>query len=151
MLGATLSVRSQNFEGQSTYSTTSKLPFSFKNAIEQIEEEILLLATEVSYGKNEVGILKSELETISDVAKSQTNDIQRYLEKEIIILKDVIDKQHVRQNAEFARLSDQVEQVHTIKDELEQSRMACVVRLIKVQDNLGVETDPNEAFLQPLA
>jgi hypothetical protein len=50
----------------------------------------------VSYGKNEVGILKSELETISEVAKSQTNDIERYLEKEIVILKDVIDKQHVR-------------------------------------------------------
>jgi hypothetical protein len=105
----------------------------------------------VSYGKNEVGILKSELETIGDVAKSQTSDIERYLEKEIIILKDVIDKQHVRQNAEFARLSEQVGQVHAIKDELELSRMACVVRLIKVQDNLGVVTDPNEAFLQPLA
>ena len=79
----------------------------------------MLLATEVSYGKNEVGILKSELETIGDVAKSQTSDIERYLEKEIIILKDVIDKQHVRQNAEFARLSEQVGQVHAIKDELE--------------------------------
>lgn len=79
----------------------------------------MLLATEVSYGKNEVGILKSELETIGDVAKSQTFDIERYLEKEIIILKDVIDKQHVRQNAEFARLSEQVGQVHAIKDELE--------------------------------
>ena len=42
----------------------------------------MLLATEVSYGKNEVGILKSELETIGDVAKSQTSDIERYLEKE---------------------------------------------------------------------
>ncbi len=118
MLAATASVRS-NFDGQSTYSTTSKLPFSFKNAIEQIEEEILLLATEVSYGKNEVGILKSELETIGDVAKSQTIDIERYLEKEIVILKDVIDKQHVRQNAEFARLTEQVSQVHEIKNELE--------------------------------
>ncbi len=77
------------------------------------------LATEVSYGKNEVGILKSELETISEVAKSQTNDIERYLEKEIVILKDVIEKQHVRQNAEFARLTEQVGQVHEIKEELE--------------------------------
>jgi hypothetical protein len=73
----------------------------------------------VSYGKNEVGILKSELETISEVAKSQTNDIERYLEKEIVILKDVIEKQHVRQNAEFARLTEQVGQVHEIKEELE--------------------------------
>jgi len=73
----------------------------------------------VSYAKNEVGIFKSELETISEIAKSQTSDIERYLDKEIIILKDVIDKQHVRQNAEFVRLKEHVVQAHAIKDELE--------------------------------
>lgn len=78
-----------------------------------------MLAAEVSYGKKEVGILKTELETIGDVAKSQTADIDRYLDKEIVILKDVVEKQHVRQNAEFARLAEQVTQVHSIKVELE--------------------------------
>jgi hypothetical protein len=36
-----------------------------------------------------------------------------------VILKDVIDKQHVRQNAEFVRLAEQVSQVHEIREELE--------------------------------
>jgi hypothetical protein len=67
-----------------------------------------MLAAEVSYGKKEVGILKTELETIGDVAKSQTADIERYLDKEIVILKDVVEKQHVRQSAEFVRLAEQV-------------------------------------------
>lgn len=105
MLASTASHRS-GFENQSVFSTTLKLPFSFKSAIEQIEEEILMLAAEVSLGKKEVGILKSEQDTIGEVAKSQTADIERYLDKEILILKDVIQKQHVRQNAEFARLND---------------------------------------------
>ena len=70
----------------------SKLPFSFKSAIEQIEEEILALAAEVSSGKKEVSILKSEQETIVEIAKAQTIDIQRYLDKETTILNDCIKK-----------------------------------------------------------
>ena len=69
MLAQNQSLKS-NFDAQSTYSTISKLPFSFKNAIDQIEDEILALMSEVSYGKKEVEILKTELETIGDVAKS---------------------------------------------------------------------------------
>lgn len=63
ILAQNMSAKS-NFDAQSTYSTVSKLPFSFKTAIDQIEEEILALASEVSYGKKEVEILKTELETI---------------------------------------------------------------------------------------
>ena len=60
MLGQNTSMKS-NYDMQSTYSTVSKLPFSFKTAIDQIEDEILALALEVSYGKKEVEILKTEI------------------------------------------------------------------------------------------
>ena len=95
ILAPALSGRSQ-FEKETVFSTSSKLPFSFTTALDQIEEEILLLAAEVSHGKKEVGILKSEQDTIVEVANSQTADIERYLQKEILILKDVISKQHTR-------------------------------------------------------
>ena len=36
-------------------------------------------------------------------------------------------------------------------EDLDSARMECVRKLIRVQDILGVKTDPNEAFLQPLA
>lgn len=65
-----------------------------------------MLAAEVSYGKKEVLILKTDQDTIIEVARSQTADIERYLEKEILILKDVISRQHTRQDAEFCRLSE---------------------------------------------
>jgi len=55
-------------DAQSTLSMNSKLPFSFKSAMEQIEEDIMNLEYEVSNSKLEVGILKSELNTIADVA-----------------------------------------------------------------------------------
>lgn len=57
-----------NMDAQSTLSMNSKLPFSFKSAMEQIEEDIMNLEYEVSNSKLEVGILKSELNTIADVA-----------------------------------------------------------------------------------
>ena len=72
MLAQNQSLKS-NFDAQSTYSTISKLPFSFKNAIDQIEDEILALMSEVSYGKKEVEILKTELETIGDVCGQVLN------------------------------------------------------------------------------
>ncbi len=54
--------------------------------------------------KKETRILKSEQDTIVDVAKSQSTDIERYLQKEIKVLEDVILKQHQRQETEYKRL-----------------------------------------------
>jgi len=50
------------------------------------------LAAEISFNKKECKILKSEQDTIIDVAKAQDVDIERYLHKEIKILDDVILK-----------------------------------------------------------
>ena len=50
--------------------------------------------------------MKSEQDTILDVAKSQCDDVTRYLEKEGSILFDVITKQAMRQKAEYSRLHD---------------------------------------------
>ena len=54
--------------------------------------------------KKETRILKSEQDTIVDVAISQSTDIERYLQKEIKVLEDVILKQHQRQETEYKRL-----------------------------------------------
>ncbi len=50
------------------------------------------LQADVAYCKKETKILKSEQDTIVDVAKQQTHDIERYLEKETGILSEVIMK-----------------------------------------------------------
>ena len=87
-----------------SYSTIrSNQPFSFKAAIDEIEEEIIALAAEVATCKKEVQILKSEQDTVEEVSKTQCADIKRYLEKEISILDDVISKANVRQKAENSR------------------------------------------------
>lgn len=51
--------------------SASKLPNSFITALEQIENEVNSLAQEVSFCKKEVQILKSEQDTIIEVAQSQ--------------------------------------------------------------------------------
>jgi hypothetical protein len=68
------------------------LPNSFKTALEEIEDEILAFKEEVSFATKEYKILKSEQDTIIDVAKAQDQDIERYLNKEIRILDDIILK-----------------------------------------------------------
>ena len=68
------------------------LPNSFKTALEEIEDEIENLKAEVAYQNKEMRILKTEQDTIVDVAKAQDADIERYLTKESKILDDVIIK-----------------------------------------------------------
>lgn len=125
-ISGTLTGQNSNYSGlgmhqqySSSALSASKLPNSFKSALEQIEDEIVNLAAEVSYCKKEVQILKSEQDTIVDVAKSQCVDIERYLEKESTILSDVIGKQNLRQKAEYSRLNEQISDVKSIRDELD--------------------------------
>ncbi len=51
------------------------LPNSFKTALEEIEDDIIKLQAESAYFKKECDLLKSEQDTITDIAKSQHNDI----------------------------------------------------------------------------
>lgn len=126
------------------------LPNSFKTAIEEVEDEINALAAEVAYQRKECQVLLSEQNTITDVAKAQHADIKRYLDRECKILDDCIVKQSNRQCQEFSRLDTGVQQVNSMVCDLDAARMECVRKLIRVQDVLGVKTDPNEAFMQPL-
>lgn len=83
---------------------SQRYPFSFKTALDKIEEEILALAAEVAFCRKEVHIQKTEQDTVADVAKTQCADIERYLHKEVEILDNVIKQQQDRQEIEFKRL-----------------------------------------------
>lgn len=102
-----------------------------------------MLKQEVQYCHNEVQILKSEQNTICDVAQAQGTDIEKYLHNEIDILNDVICNQAVRQKAEVSRIQDQIGTVTQIRAELNHSRSKCEKKLMKVVGQLGVQTvDP---------
>ena len=58
--------------------------------------------------RKEVHILKSEQDTVEEVSNTQSQDIKRYLQKEVLILEDVINKFNVRQKAENSRFNQQV-------------------------------------------
>ena len=136
--------------GQSNATLRSQQPFSFKSAIDQLEDEILELKREVTFCRKEVVVLKTEQDTVEDVAKAQTVDIKRYLQKEIAILDDVINKFNIRQKAENSRFQIQISQCRIILNELEDNRLECLRNLRKVESNLGIETDPNEFYQESL-
>ena len=136
--------------GQSNQTLRSQQPFSFKAAIDQLEEEIMQLKQEVSFARKEVRQLKGEQDTVEDVAKAQCADIQRYLEKEIAILDDVQIKANKRQTAENQRFQVQISQVRQICEELDDSRLECVQAVRRVESNLGIWVDPNEKYKESL-
>lgn len=61
--------------GQSNATLRSNQPFSFKAAIDQLEEDIMILKQEVSFARKEVRQLKGEQDTVEDVSKAQCADI----------------------------------------------------------------------------
>ena len=108
------------------------------------------LKQEVAFARKEVRQMKSEEDTVADVAKAQCVDIERYLSKEIAILDDVITKANKRQKAENMRFQVQISQVRQISEELDDSRLECVRAVRRVEGNLGIEVDPNEKFQESL-
>ena len=74
----------------SYHSLNNKLHCSFTSALHKIEEEILTLAADTSFSKNETFILETEQDTAESVARTQFADFEHYLEKESTILIDVI-------------------------------------------------------------
>ena len=84
------------------------------------------------------------------MAKAQCTDIQRYLQKEIAILDDVQIKAKKRQTAENSRFQLQIGQVRQISEELDDSRLECVQGVRRIEQNLGIEVDPNEKFTESL-
>jgi hypothetical protein len=58
----------RNGHQQSTYSTLSKLPLSFKSQLEQIEIEINLLSAEVQDGKRETRSIKANRDVLEQDA-----------------------------------------------------------------------------------
>ena len=74
----------------SYHSLNNKLHCSFTSGLHKIEEEILTLAADTSFRKNETFILETEQDTAESVARTQCADVEHYLEKESTILADVI-------------------------------------------------------------
>jgi hypothetical protein len=81
---------------------------------------------------------------VCDVAKAQSQDIERYLLKEVAILDKIIVSQNERQDVEYARLWEKCRDYAKIRKELDEERIECVEHVNVVQKALGVETDPME-------
>ena len=78
------------------------------------------------------------------MAKSQSQDIERYLLKEVAILNNMIVKQNERQDVEYSRLWEKCRDYAKIRKELDEERVECVEHVLVVQKALGVETDTME-------
>ena len=83
-----------------------------------------------------------ERDTVIEMAETKCNDINKYLNKEIHYLEELISKANTKQKAENSRFQYQCQQVKQIANELDDHRMALVKRVVNVQDHLGVETGP---------
>ena len=62
----------------------------------ELEEEIAETRKELNFLKKEVQILNTERDTVAEMAKTKSEDIDRYLTKEIHYLEELINKAAVK-------------------------------------------------------
>ena len=125
-----------------TLSTRSGGNVNFVAFTNELDEEISEVIKELSFLKKEIHILNTERDTIADMARTKCEDIDRYLNKELHYLDELVIKSQVKQKAENSRFVFQCQQVKTIANELDDDRMQLVKRVINIEDHLGIETGP---------
>ena len=129
---------------QSYGSINSKNNINFITFLNEIEEDISETRKELNFCKKEVQILNTERDTVAEMAETKCDDINRYLNKEIHYLEELISKAQTKQKAENSRFQFQCQQVKEIANELDDHRMELVKRTVNVEDHLGVDTGPLE-------
>ena len=113
---------------------------NFTGFLADLESDINDTRKELNFMKNEVKILQTEQATVLEMAQSKCEDIDRYLNKEIHYLEELISKSDAKQVIEFNKFNFQCQQVDIINKELDDHRMELVKRVIVVEDHLGVVT-----------
>ena len=71
--------------------------------VNELEDDINETRKELNFCKKEVQILKTEENTVAEMAQTKCDDIDRYLNKEIHYLEELIGKAQIKQKAENSR------------------------------------------------
>ena len=77
-------------------STRSGGNVNFTAFTNELEDEINEVRKELNFLKKEIHILNTEKETIADMAQTKSNDIDRYLTKELKYLEELVCKAQVK-------------------------------------------------------
>ena len=85
------------------------------------------------------------------MAQAKCFDIDKYLNKEIHYLEELINKAQIKQKAENSRFVTQCQQVKNIANELDDHRMELVKRVLNTENHLGIETGPMENEMMSLS
>ena len=78
---------------------------NFINYLNDLEDEINETRKELNFCKKEVFILKTEENTVAEMAQAKMVDIDKYLNKEIHYLEELINKAKIKQKAENSRFA----------------------------------------------
>ena len=76
------------------------------------------------------------------MSEQKCNDINKYLNKEINYLEQLINKAQIKQKAENSRFQYQCQHCKVIANDLDDQRMVLVKRTIHISDHLGVDSGP---------
>lgn len=92
-----------------------------------------MLRADVAFQKKEMLNLQTDSNTIISVAETQHKDIERYLAKECRVMDEIVIKQKDKQNVEYQKYQNSVNDVFNIVAELDDSRLECVQKLTVVE------------------
>mmetsp|Transcript_1086 Transcript_1086/g.2001 ORF Transcript_1086/g.2001 Transcript_1086/m.2001 type:complete len:104 (+) Transcript_1086:25-336(+) len=94
-------VGQQMMSGYGSFSSRNNV--NFVSYINELEEEINETRKELKFCKKEVNILNTERDTMAEMSQTKTEDINKYLTKEIHYLEELIIKATSKQKAENSR------------------------------------------------
>ena len=69
---------------------------SFVGLTNDLEDEINEVRKELNFLKKEIHILNTEKDTVSEMAQTKSDDIEKYLHKEISYLEELIQKGSIK-------------------------------------------------------
>ena len=75
---------------------SSQNSYSLVNQVKELEEDIADTRKELNFCKKEVQILNSERETVAEMSQTKSNEIDKYLQKEIHYLEELINKSQTK-------------------------------------------------------
>ncbi|KAL4437607.1 hypothetical protein ABPG74_017845 [Tetrahymena malaccensis] len=112
-------------------------PASLKGKLQNLEETTKAVSDELSMHKKELQILKSEKDTLQQVLKVKTDDVQNTLTNELKRLEDEMRRHFNHQKAETHRIQTQINTLKAEKTSLAQTLNGLEHRIQDLEMNVG--------------
>lgn len=119
--------------------TNSANAATLKGKLQNLEEQIQLVADEMNSHKKDVTSLKNEKDTLQDILKLKTHEVKANLLQELNKVEDEMKRHFAHQGAENQRLQQQIGSLKAEKTTLQNQLIALQRRISDLEMQVGTD------------